>query len=139
MGAEQNFRPPADRVVDVFDRCTQLLPVIRAAGNKCGYAIGSHGSFARDLDLIACPWTDAATDAETLVEAVRAAIETVPGWAPVYYRSPSEWGQKPHGRVAVSIYSGGDAVVVTTSGAFPWIDLSIMPLDASSKQPNPRS
>jgi len=31
----------------------------------CGYAIAPHGSLARDLDVIAVPWTEDAVSAET--------------------------------------------------------------------------
>ena len=75
-----------------------------------GYAIAIHGSMTRDLDLIAAPWTDEATSAEELVEAVAdrigAFIEEPP-------RSPT---QKPHGRLAWSL-------ILCGSG---YIDLSVM-------------
>lgn len=83
----------------------------RIAAWQHGYAITLHGSFTRDLDLVAVPWTDRACDVETLV----AAIE---------YRTclkrQGPCTDKPHGRKAVSLL-------------FPafedprWIDLSIMP------------
>lgn len=36
-----------------------------------GYALAIHGSMERDLDLIAVPWTDEATDAESMVAAMK--------------------------------------------------------------------
>jgi len=36
-----------------------------------GYAIALHGSFTRDLDLIAIPWTDAAVSPEELIHQIQ--------------------------------------------------------------------
>lgn len=83
----------------------------RIAAWEHGYAIALQGSFTRDLDLVAVPWTDNASDMETLTVAIE-------------YRTglkrqgpPSD---KPHGRRAVSLL-------------FPefedprWVDLSVLP------------
>jgi hypothetical protein len=83
----------------------------RIAAWQHGYAITLHGSFTRDLDLVAVPWTDRACDAETLV----AALEYRTG-----LKRQGPPSDKPHGRKAVSLL-------------FPafedprWIDLSILP------------
>lgn len=71
------------------------LPAIREAAKRCGYAIGLHGSLRRDMDLIAVPWVDEHTDADTLARAIhRAAC----GLESASY----QWGPKPAGRIAAS-------------------------------------
>lgn len=44
-----------------------LVDRIRAAARDCGYAIGTHGTQRRDLDLIAVPWVEEAVTATELV------------------------------------------------------------------------
>ncbi|WP_423457996.1 hypothetical protein [Ottowia sp. VDI28] len=92
----------------------------RIAAWQFGYAIALHGSFTRDLDLIAIPWTDHACDLETLVRGIE-------------YRTglkrqgpPSD---KPHGRKAVSLLFPGFEDP-------RWVDLSILPrVPAISAEP----
>lgn len=80
---------------------------------RLGYALAIHGSCARDLDLVAIPWTSRAAHPRALVDAFAEEFQgdfTGPG---------GEDGQeKPHGRRAWSISYGG--------GGF-YIDLSVMP------------
>ena len=104
----------------------QLLPVLRARARDLGYAIGVHGSLARDIDLIAVPWTTEAVDAPQLAEALRVAAETVcpiaintdaEGAANPAYFHDGEPGAKPHGRRTWAYQLGGG----------PYIDLSVMP------------
>ena len=45
--------------------------VARLTAWSYGYAIAMHGSFTRDLDLIAIPWTDAAVSPEKLIHQVQ--------------------------------------------------------------------
>jgi hypothetical protein len=102
------------------------IDAIRDAAKAKGYAIGVHGSLSRDIDLIACPWTDGAAPPEELAEAVRrAAAGAIPGgncWAKQGDPKP-----KPHGRQAWSFYfaAGG------------YIDLSIMPRATSATDEPP--
>lgn len=90
-----------------------LLPAMRLAARGCGYAIAVHGSLARDIDLVAIPWTAQAQKPEFLVERLCGVIAGVLGRAV----RVGEWGERPHGRQAVTIITPGDAEV----------DLSIMP------------
>lgn len=100
-----------------------MIPHITAVARLYGYAIGLHGSMARDLDLIAVPWTEAAAPAETLVEAIRDAVGGIIRNDPMHdgnkydqqTRNPND---KPHGRRAWSIYFSGHRF---------YIDLSVMP------------
>jgi hypothetical protein len=90
-----------------------LYPILRDVAREHGYTLALHGSMARDLDLIAVPWTDTATDAETLIAAMREATDL--------FVHPNDRTngptEKPHGRQAWGL-------VGTTLG---WVDLSIMP------------
>lgn len=85
-----------------------FLPSLIRTAKEYGYALTLHGSFARDFDFVACPWTEDAKPASVLAEAIR---ETVGG---VITTANTE---KPHGRRAWVIHVG--------SG--PYIDLSVMP------------
>lgn len=100
-----------------------MVPTIRNVAREHGYAIGLHGSMARDLDLIAVPWVDNAAPAEVLVQAVMQAVGGQ--FAPRdlgFDRNPCH---RPHGRLAWSIYF---------SGLMFYIDLSIMPLTTSAHE-----
>lgn len=93
-----------------------LLPPLRTAARGCGYALAVHGSLQRDIDLVAIPWTESASDPELLVSRLAGVIAGALGRA----HPSSSWTDKPHGRRAVTIITCGDAE----------IDLSIMPLVA---------
>jgi len=100
------------------------LPQLQAVARKQGYALAVHGSMATDFDLIACPWTEEATDAETLAAAL---CECVGGHVRLLEgrligRNP---GWKPHGRLAYSFYLSKTPDGLTSYG--PYLDLSIMP------------
>lgn len=102
-----------------------LLPELIAAGRDVGYAVAPHGSMARDLDLVAVPWTEEAGTAEELILRLLAAsaghlcdgarkvegkdeLETVRG----------DVGKpKPHGRRAWTIFLGNGL----------YLDVSVMP------------
>lgn len=94
-----------------------LIEPLRVVARSHGYALAVHGSLARDIDVVAVPWTAEAVEAEALVAALAAEVERVNGH--VYFRdrdkNPTE---KPHGRRAWAIHLGGG----------PYIDLSVMPL-----------
>lgn len=91
-----------------------LVPIARSLG----YALMIHGSLSRDLDLVAVPWTEEATDPETLV---RALADKFGSW--VGADLGLERARKPHGRMGAFIYLGGHAVV----------DLSVMPRIEATK------
>lgn len=111
---------PKDPVAPTF---AWMVPHVAAVARKFGYAIGLHGSMARDLDLIACPWTDQAAPAEALVEAIRESVGGSIRNDPQtednkYYAETRNPNDKPHGRRAWSIYFSGHRF---------YIDLSVMP------------
>lgn len=106
-----------------------LYGTFRELAHKLGYALAVHGSMQRDFDLVAIPWTEAAVEAEVLVEAIRDCCggfilkdgQMGGRWDPQLQkfveapiRNPEH---KPHGRLAWCIHLGGE----------PRIDLSVMP------------
>lgn len=80
-----------------------------------GYALALHGSMARDLDLIAVPWTDDADDPETLIMAFNKFIIYK---AHVEIKGKFHATKKPHGRLAYSLSIGYDG---------HYLDVSVMP------------
>lgn len=97
-----------------------LYPTLCKAAREYGYALAIHGTLQRDMDLIAVPWTDTAMPSDELVEAL---IGVSDGW--IIHRAEgndlndgTSPKQKPHGRVAWSIY--------ISEGVY--LDLSVMPL-----------
>lgn len=97
----------------------QMLPKIRTAGKRLGYAIAIHGTLRHDLDLLAVPWVE---DAAEPIELVKMIAEMVSGYV---IGDLSDKGghvserptQKPHGRMSWNICWGGKV----------FIDLSVMP------------
>lgn len=78
---------------------------------------------ASGLDLIAVPWVESASDAVTLIRAIRQKTRTVTQ----HENADRKWHkdcnptQKPHGRVAYSLH-------VTNSGMYGgYLDISVMP------------
>lgn len=106
-----------------------LYPVLAEIAKEHGYALAVHGSMARDLDLVAIPWTEEATDAETLVNAFRARFSMLY----LHERMSRSIGKeitkcvgrdptfKPHGRRAWSLYLDDEMPA--------YCDLSVMPRD----------
>lgn len=114
-----------------------LYPGLCEIARKHGYALAIHGSMARDLDLIAVPWTDEAEPAEV----VAAALKEHAGACTyreinAFHGTPADrldWIEglagkdptsKPHGRLAWSLHLDHGA----------YIDLSVLPR-ASSPTP----
>lgn len=98
----------------------EVLPKIRRAAFDHGYALISHGSLKRDLDLIAIPWINAALDKETLTRAIHIAACGI--------QSQSyQWEEKPHGRQA-TCFPICWPEWETEEKSLGHIDLSVMPL-----------
>lgn len=97
-------------------RFEAVLPEIRYAAWQQGYAIGVHGTLARDFDLIAAPWIERAASAEQLAEAIH---QVVGG------ELHGGVHGKPHGRVAWVIHAPfSECIDYRWTG---YIDLSVMP------------
>ena len=106
--------------VVIHDTVLAALTAVRIAAKRCGYAVGWHGSLARDVDLIAVPWVDHAYPPREMVDHV---VNSVGGWIKPSDNCPRE---KPHGRLAWSIHLLGTGT---------YIDLSVMPLITTTEAP----
>jgi hypothetical protein len=114
--------PPAQRITATAYGLAyaSTLPVLQRIAREHGYALAVHGSMATDIDLVACPWTEDATDPELLAEAIRDAIDG-------FFTHTPTTGEKPHGRRVWSIVPS--AWIGKHNGLKwqPWLDLSVMP------------
>ena len=81
-----------------------------------GYALAIHGSMARDLDLVAIPWTDDADDPEKLITAFVRFVVAKSG-VEIKRLTPA---QKAHGRLAY-------AVPISYGNNNYYLDVSVMP------------
>ena len=77
---------------------------IRTICKRHGYGVGFHGSFRRDLDVIAVPWTERASPADKLADAIQLAICG-------HKDAGRIWEKKPHGRRAVTLAVAMNAFV----------------------------
>lgn len=108
---------------DSHSKYELLIGPLRARAQELGYALGVHGTLKRDIDLIACPWTEKAVPAAELAEALRVVAEKVNGYAAPNELEIDEYfmdgcpGAKAHGRLSWTFHLGGG----------PYIDLSVMP------------
>jgi len=101
-----------------------MLPAIREAARKIGYAVGVHGTLARDFDLLAIPWTADAAHPDDVAEAIKVAAGCV-RWR--VYRGQGQLSRrnqddKPHGRITYAF--DWDKENYENRG---YIDLSVMP------------
>jgi len=120
---------------EIAEKCREyhdaLLPGLRYAARRCGYALAVHGSLTRDIDVIAAPWRDTAPDAAYLIEMLKKVIEAVCGTA--RHREGNEQPTKmPCGRLAWSIY-------LTHRDEPPYLDISVMPKGEHPKEPRAKT
>lgn len=93
----------------------RIIRPLRERAKVFGYAIGVHGSQARDIDLIAVPWIPTALPPDQLAGGLRQVLSKL---YPIGLEvRPGEAAGKPHGRVCWSWWIR------------PWtyIDLSVFP------------
>lgn len=103
-----------------------LVPGLMKAGREVGYAIAVHGSLARDLDIVAIPWTDEAVSAERLILHLIAEVDGRLRNGASQNAKTGEWVRgrasdptsKPHGRSAWTIHCGSEGL---------HLDVSVMP------------
>ena len=100
----------------------KLLPTLREAAKKKGYAIGLHGSLTRDFDIIAIPWVNGAFSADDLALAIYKAAGGK-RWR-VWWDVGSP---KPHGR---KCYAFDWKKTNENKG---YVDLSVMPRGEETK------
>jgi hypothetical protein len=77
-----------------------------------GYAMTMHGSFTRDLDLVAVPWTERACEPEHLARRICDAADL--------RFADKKPGVKPHGRLVWTL-------LFPKFGDPRFVDLSVMP------------
>lgn len=121
-------RPSEEHVRRTREVHDIVLPALREVARRHGYALAVHGSLERDIDIIAAPWREGATDAVGLVSDLYRVCEAVfgyatwsGGWTERETFSPPEGSlpnptKKPHGRLAWTIHVGST-----------YFDLSVMP------------
>jgi len=106
----------------------RVFTVARCIAWSEGYALAMHGSFTRDLDLIAVPWTDRATDAEHLVRRVAMALDDLS--LLVKDAAGKTATEKPHGRLSWTL-------TFKAFGDPRFVDLSVMPRAPQPESPTP--
>lgn len=99
-----------------------LYPRLHSIAKDHGYALCVHGSVHRDFDLVAVPWVEEASDALTLIKAIKEATATVVHHDTQDHLFPEcNPTKKPHGRVGYSLH-------VTNKGMYGgYLDISVMP------------
>lgn len=102
-----------------------LLRALTGIANEHGYCLALHGSMTTDFDILLCPWTEDATDCETVVEAIR---QHVGGFNPSGRDERQIPTSKPHGRRAWAFYFD-KACAKREKG--PYLDISVMPRPTS--------
>jgi hypothetical protein len=89
---------------------------LQERAHELGYALLVHGSLARDIDLVAVPWTTEAVSGEDLVRELEAKVRELDVSPPEEVQPTAGPHEKPHGRRAWTIFVQGT-----------YFDLSIMP------------
>lgn len=99
----------------VAELARRILRPLRERAKLLGYALAEHGSRARDIDLVAIPWTPAAVAPERLAGSLRQVLNDLYGVS--LEVPPNTDHPKPHGRLCWSYWIR------------PWtyVDLSVMP------------
>lgn len=115
--------------------CSTVLDLaiapMRTVAREHGYALAVHGSLARDIDLIAVPWTEQAHDPHELLCDLKGALAGIFGRTRFDPRDDDGcWNLKPHGRKARSIH-------VYCDGHFFYFDISVMPLVPKEEEAPP--
>ena len=114
------------------------MEAIKEIGLRYGYNIVPHGSFNRDLDLIAIPWSEEVGDKDSMINECALLIG---GVILMQNRSINNiegdrFGLKPHGRVVYVIninrdiewkFNGVVAQIKEYSDPQYYIDISVLP------------
>ncbi len=95
-----------------------LYPEFAEIARKHGYALAIHGSLAKDMDLVAIPWTDSASEPQAIVDAIVSEFSIT---------QANGWTTREHGRqVTTLVIAFGDC----------FVDLSFVPRgDSLSRSP----
>jgi hypothetical protein len=81
--------------------------LLKEAAEECGFALALHGSFVRDMDLILVPWEDDAKPVREVLQRWHDIIG-IRGYTTPWASGPTE---KPHGRFAFTLQTGGGGYV----------------------------
>lgn len=117
----KEFRNPAGSELSALICAKAIdlaLATMRNIAREYGHTLAVHGSLARDIDLVAVPWTEQAGDPEKMIADLKGAVMGIFGRARL--DPAEEWNEKPHGRRARSIH-------VYCEGHFFYFDISFMP------------
>lgn len=93
----------------------KLLPAMKTAAMRLGYALTLHGSMSRDYDLVAIAWVEGAADPDDVAMAIKEVAGAV-RWR--HFRSTG----KPNGRLVYAF--DWDKENFTNS---KYCDLSVIP------------
>lgn len=105
---------PEDACYGIIDPdYARIYTIARCLAWSEGYALTLHGSFTRDLDLVAVPWADRCCDPEHLVRRIVDAAGLHEHHTPPSVR--------PHGRLTWTLHLPG-------FGDPRWVDLSVLPI-----------
>ena len=118
-----------DDLQTFYESC---VPKLKAVAKEHGYALGFHGSFRRDLDVIAVPWVASYSSPDLLANALMKA-------ASGFTQSSITWDTKPNGRIATALpiciprWEGCHSII-----SLGHLDLSVMipNLNTSNEHPN---
>ncbi|SAJ95501.1 hypothetical protein UA18_02426 [Burkholderia multivorans] len=89
-----------------------LYPEFAEIARKYGYALAIHGSLARDMDLVAIPWTESAGNPQAVVDTIVSEFSIT---------QANGWTTREHGRLVTTL-------VIAFGDCF--VDLSFMPVSA---------
>ena len=89
----------------------RIYTIARTLAWAEGYAITLHGSFTRDLDLVAIPWAERCCEPEHLVRRIAVACKLK-----IDARDPTT---KPHGRLVWTLHLPG-------FGEPRWVDFGVI-------------
>lgn len=108
-----------------------LYPMLVQVARRHGYALAIHGSLHRDMDLVAIPWVDEASDPLSLIRAFKKATKMVIQHDEMdHLVKDCRPTKKPHGRTAYSLH-------VTNHGMYGgYLDISIMPKQKKKPERN---
>jgi hypothetical protein len=98
-----------------------IYPMLLQIAKDHGYALCVHGSLHRDLDLVAVPWIEEASEAIDLIKAIKKSVSAVFHHEEFDHLVPDgEPTKKAHGRIAYSLH-------LTNHGMYGgYLDISVI-------------
>lgn len=102
--------PKPTRYTSIAPAYIHMLPGLTKIADGCGYTLLFHGSFSRDLDLVAVPWKELMMPWEDMLQLMQEYLGTQERWK-------RNMIPRPHERLCFTLALGGG----------PYIDLSIFP------------